>query len=225
MGWKALALDDVEAVPWRGTELVWRPVRSALGTRIVGMGGYTADRAGQVVIEGHTESEDGLHHEEVYVVLRGRATFTLGDDEVDAPAGTLVFARPGTKRGAIAAEDGTAVLGVGAKPGVVFEPSPWEDSFAAGSYADLGQVDKAREIMDAALAARPDDWRAHYNYACLLALNDDSEAAIAELQRAHELEPEEVSKHAEGDSDFDSIREDPRFSAVAGEANAGGEPA
>ena len=45
-GWKAVALDEVEAVPWRGTELVWHPVRSALGTRIVGMGGYTAERVG-----------------------------------------------------------------------------------------------------------------------------------------------------------------------------------
>ena len=98
-GWKAIALDEVEAVPWRGTELVWHPVRSALGTRIVGMGGYTAERVGQVVIEGHTESEDGLGHEEVYVVLRGRATFTLDDTEVDAPAGTLlVVDDPGVYR-------------------------------------------------------------------------------------------------------------------------------
>ena len=29
----------------------------------------------------------------MYVVVRGRATFTLGDDEVDAPAGTIVFLR------------------------------------------------------------------------------------------------------------------------------------
>src|SRR3954468_6765411 len=89
-GWKALDLDAIEGVPWRGTELVWRPVRQALGTRIVGMGGYTAERAGQIVIEGHTESEDGMGHEEVYVVLRGRATFTLDGTELDAPAGTFV---------------------------------------------------------------------------------------------------------------------------------------
>ena len=29
-GWKAIALDEIEAVPWRDTELVWRPVRGAL---------------------------------------------------------------------------------------------------------------------------------------------------------------------------------------------------
>src|SRR3954464_8467231 len=98
-GWKALGIDAIEAVPWRGTELVWRPVRQALGTRIAGMGGYTADRPGQVVIEGHTESEDGMGHQEVYVVLRGRATFTLDGTELDAPAGTFVAANdPGVRR-------------------------------------------------------------------------------------------------------------------------------
>jgi quercetin dioxygenase-like cupin family protein len=219
-GYEVAHIDELEELPINKGEFVWRPVRRRFGITAFGTNAYTAD-AGQRVVEEHTESGG---HQELYVVLRGRATFTLDGEEVDAPAGTLVFAQPGTKRGAVAAEDGTAVLGVGAKPGVVFEPSPWEESFAAGSYADQGQVDKAREIMDAALAARPDDWRAHYNYACLLALNDDPEAAIAELQRAHELEPGEVSNYARGDSDFDSIRDDPRFSAVAGQADAGGEP-
>jgi quercetin dioxygenase-like cupin family protein len=126
VGWKALGLDDVEAVPWRGTELVWRPVRGALGTRIVGMGGYTAARAGQVVIEGHTESEDGLHHEEVYIVLRGRATFTLDGTEVDAPAGTFVaVVDPSVHRRAVAAEPDTAVLALGALPTFVPSDSEW----------------------------------------------------------------------------------------------------
>ena len=124
-GWKALALDEVEAVQWQGTELVWRPVRGALGTRIVGMGAYTAERAGQVVIGGHTESHDGLGHEEVYVVLRGRATFTLDGKELDAPAGTFVaVVDPGVHRRAVAAEPGTAVLALGGPP--VFSPSDSE---------------------------------------------------------------------------------------------------
>ena len=219
-GYEVAHVDELEELPINKGEFVWRPVRRRFGISAFGTNAYTA-KAGQRVIEEHTEQGG---HEELYVVLRGRATFTLGDDEVDAPAGTLVFARPGTKRGAIAVEDGTAVLGVGAKPGVVFEPSPWEDSFAAGAYADLGEWEKGRELMEAAVAARPDDWRAHYNFACLLAVNGDADGAVAELQRAHELEPEEVSKYADGDSDFDSIRDDPRFSAVAGQADAAGEP-
>src|SRR3954451_18531817 len=125
-GWKALDLDAIEGVPWRGTELVWHPVRQALGTRIVGMGGYTAERAGQIVIEGHTESEDGLNHEEVYLVLRGRATFTLDGDELDAPAGTFVAVLdPSVHRRAVAAEAGTAVLALGAMPSFVPSDSEW----------------------------------------------------------------------------------------------------
>ena len=220
-GYEVAHIDELEELPINKGEFVWRPVRRRFGITAFGTNAYTAN-AGQRVVEEHSESGG---HQELYVVLRGRATFTLDGEEIDAPAGTLVFAQPGTKRGAIAAEDGTAVLGVGAKPGEVFEPSPWEDSFAAGSYADLGQVEKAREIMDAALAARPDDWRAHYNYACLLALNDEPEAAITELQRAYELEPKEVGDYAGRDSDLDSIRDDPRVSAIAGQADAGGEGA
>jgi quercetin dioxygenase-like cupin family protein len=220
-GYEVAHIDELEELPINKGEFVWRPVRRRFGITAFGTNAYTAD-AGQRVVEEHSETGG---HQELYVVLRGRATFTLDGEEIDAPAGTLVFAQPGTKRGAIAAEDGTAVLGVGAKPGEIFEPSPWEDSFAAGSYADQGQVEKAREIMDAALAARPDDWRAHYNYACLLALNDEPEAAITELQRAYELEPKEVGDYAGRDSDLDSIRDDPRVSAIAGQADAGGEGA
>src|SRR3954470_11231597 len=218
-GYDVAHIDELEELPINKGEFVWRPVRRRFGISAFGTNAYTAE-AGQRVVEEHTETGG---HQELYVVLRGRATFTLDGEEVDAPAGTLVFVQPGTKRGAVAAEDGTAVLGVGAKPGEIFEPSPWEDSFAAGSYAEQGQVEKAREIMDAALAARPDDWRGRYNYACLLALNGEPESAIAELQRAYELEPEEVAGYVPRDTDLDSIRDDPRVSAIAGETDAGGE--
>src|SRR3954469_16227077 len=148
-GWKALDLDAIEAVPWRGTELVWRPVRHALGTRIVGLGGYTADRAGQIVIEGHTESEDGMGHEEVYVVLRGRATFTLDGTELDAPAGTFVaVSDPSVHRRAVAAEPGTAVLALGGPPG----PGAPPPGPPAGLRAGRLRVDRARA---AAPAHRP----------------------------------------------------------------------
>jgi quercetin dioxygenase-like cupin family protein len=220
-GYEVAHIDELEELPINKGEFVWRPVRRRFGISAFGTNAYTA-KAGQRVIEEHTESGG---HEELYVVLRGRATFTLGDDEVDAPAGTLVFAQPGTKRGAIAVEDGTAVLGVGAKPGVVFEPSPWEDVFAASSYADMGQVEKARTLIEGTVEARPDDWQSHYNFACFEALHGDPEAAIAELRRAHELEPTRVAELAVDDSDFDSIREDARFSAIAGQADAAGETA
>lgn len=201
-------VDELEEIPVNEGEFVWRPVRRRFGISAFGTNAYTAERAGQRVVEEHFE-RDG--HEELYVVLRGRATFTLGEDEVDAPAGTLVFVQPGTRRGAIAAEDGTAVLAVGAKPGVVFEPSPWEDAFAAYTYATTGQVDRGRELMRQAIEQHPDAWQGHYNLACIEARVGDPEAAFEALRRAAELGGEEVRNAAPKDPDFASIRDDPRF--------------
>ncbi len=217
-GYEIAHVDELEELPINDGEFVWRPVRRRFGISAFGTNAYTA-KAGQRVVEEHHE-RDG--HEELYVVLRGRATFTLGDDEIDAPAGTLVFARPGTKRGAIAAEEGTAVLAVGAKPGIVFEPSPWEDIFAAFSYAGKGEIEKARELITGAVARRPDEWQGHFNAACFEILHGDKEAGIAHLQKAHELDPERVEEAAAKDSDFDAVRDDPRVSAIAGKASTGG---
>ena len=194
-GWKAMTLDEIEAVPWRDTELVWRPVRGALGTHIVGMGGYTADRKGQLVIEGHTESEDGLGHEEVYIVLRGRARFTLGEDEIDAPAGTfLLVDDPGVFRRAVAAEPGTAVLALGGPP--VFTPSdsewierarPYLRSDPARAIAileDLRAVKPEGPVAEVAAAflalARGDGPAAHATLAALLARRPDLRPVLAD---------------------------------------------
>jgi quercetin dioxygenase-like cupin family protein len=211
-GYEVAHVDELEELPINHGEFVWRPVRRRFGISAFGTNAYTA-RAGQRVVEEHYE-RDG--HEEMYVVLRGRATFALGDDEVDAPAGTIVFARPGTKRGAIAAEDDTAVLAVGAKPGVVFEPSPWEDMFAAFSYAGKGETDKARELITVAVEHQPDAWQGYFNLACFEVLYGDKDEGIAQLQRAYELDPETVAEAARSDSDFDPVRDDPRFAAIAG---------
>jgi quercetin dioxygenase-like cupin family protein len=212
-GYEIAHVDELEELPVNGGEFVWRPVRRRFGIGAFGTNAYTA-AAGQRVVEEHSE-EDG--HEEMYVVLRGRATFALGNDEVDAGAGTLIFVRPGTKRGAVAVEDGTAVLAVGAKPGVVFEPSPWEDIFAAFSYAEKGEIEKARALIDGAVAARPDEWQGPYNAACFeIRYGGDNEAGIAHLQRAYELAPERVRPIAAKDTDLDPVRADPRVAAVTG---------
>ncbi len=97
MSYEVAHLDELESLPVNNGEFTWRPVRRRFGISAFGTNAYTGDR-GKRVIEEHHE-RDG--HEEMYVVLRGRATFALGDDEVDAPAGTLVFVQPGTRRGAV----------------------------------------------------------------------------------------------------------------------------
>jgi quercetin dioxygenase-like cupin family protein len=210
--YEVVHVDELEELPINDGEFVWRPVRRRFGISAFGTNAYTA-KSGQRVVEEHFE-RDG--HEEMYVVLRGRARFTLGDDEVDAPAGSIVFAKPGTKRGAIASEDDTAVLAVGAKPGVVFEPSAWEDIFAAFSYAGKGEIDKARGLITEAVERDPNAWQGYYNFACFEVLYGDKDEGIAHLQRAYELDPETVSEAAKKDSDFDTVKEDPRVSAIAG---------
>jgi quercetin dioxygenase-like cupin family protein len=218
-GYEVAHIDELEELPINGGEFVWRPVRRRFGITAFGTNAYTGN-AGQRVIEEHSERDN---HQEMYVVLRGHATFTLEDDEVDAPAGTIVFARPGTKRGAIAAEDNTAILAVGAKPGEVFEPSPWEDVFVANSYAEMGNLEDARKLTAQALKSHPDAWQGFFNAACLEARVGDSDRAFEHLERAVELEPEKAREFAKTDSDFDSIRDEPRFaSLISGESDSAG---
>ncbi len=209
-GYEVAHVDELDVMPVNGGEFVWRPVRRRFGISAFGSNAYSAEKAGQRVIEEHSE-RDG--HEEMYIVLRGRATFQLGDDEVDAAPGTLVFLRPGTRRGAVATEDNTFILAVGAKPGVVFEPSPWEDVFAAYSYAEQGEVERGRELVQKAIGEHPDAWQGHYNAACIEARFGDADAAIAHLKRSVELDAEATKKAASGDRDFDSIRDRPDYPA------------
>jgi mannose-6-phosphate isomerase-like protein (cupin superfamily) len=209
-GYETAHIDELDVMPVNNGEFVWRPVRRRFGISAFGSNAYSADKAGQRVIEEHFE-RDG--HEEMYVVLRGGVTFTLGEDELEAGPGTLVFVRPGTRRGAIATEDGTFVLAVGAKPGVVFEPSPWEQVFAGYTYAELGDLERGRAEVREAIERTPDAWQGYYNSACIEARFGDRDKAIAHLKRSVELDEEATKKAAANDSDFDSIRERPDYPA------------
>ena len=203
------SFDELERLPVDDEGLTWRPIRRRFDIRAFGTNAYTADRAGQRVLEEHSET-DG--HEELYVVVGGRATFTLGDDEVDAPAGTLVFVRPGTKRGAIAAEDKTTLMAVGAKRGVAYEPSRWEIAFAAYGYRKLGDHERGRRMLEEAVAERPDEWQGHYHLACFAALSGNRDEALDHLERAVAIDPK-AAEWAATDEDFDAVRDDPRFPA------------
>ena len=95
--------------------------------------------------------------------LEGRATFTVGDDTVDGPAGTIVFVRdPAVQRGAVAVEPGTCVLTVGAKAGEAYSPRPWELNaegfplFDAGERRGMSRLDRTRARARPAPGARGD---------------------------------------------------------------------
>jgi tetratricopeptide (TPR) repeat protein len=213
-------IEDLERYPIAGQDgLTWRPVRRHFDIRAFGVNAYTAEEAGQRVVEEHRE-EGG--HEELYVVIAGRATFTLDGEEHDAPAGTLVHCTPGTLRGAVAAEPGTTVLGIGAKPGEIFQPSGWEWVFAGVSLLDQGDEEGARRELLAGIDANPTAWQGPFNLACIEARLGNREAAFEQLERAAELDREAVAEYAPNDSDFASIMDDPRFLAVTGQTDADG---
>jgi quercetin dioxygenase-like cupin family protein len=206
-------LAEIEPVEDRDRR--WRQVRHHFGIEAFGVNAWSADAGAEVVNE-HSE-QDG--DEELYFVASGRATFTIDGDDVDAPTGTFVFVRPGTSRRAVAAEDGTTVVVVGAPPGEPYVAFGWELFLPA---YNRGDYDEAAAALREALATHPDDTRVVYNLACVESLTGRHDDAVEHLRRAIELRPE-LADHARSDSDLDAIRDDPRFeSAVAGKPDAAG---
>ena len=206
---KIVHIDELEVIPVGDRGLQWRPIRMHFGIRAFGTNAYTAE-VGDEVVEEHTE---GTHkHEEMYVVVRGRATFTVDGEDIDAPAGTIVhLPDPSVRRQAVAAEPGTAVLAVGAKPGEAFEPSAWELGFCAAQM----EPKKAVAYVEEHMHEYPESAATHFNLACFRALAGDPEGALDALERAADLDADAVRKWAENDSDLDSIRDDPRFKELA----------
>ena len=203
---KKLSLDELEGIPVLGS-LVWKPVRKTLGVTAFGINAYTAANAGDEVVEDHNET--ALGHEEIYAVVAGHAAFTVDGEEVDAPAGTLVYLdEPAQQRSAVAKEPNTTVLAIGGVPGT-HEVSPWEYFFPALPHVRAGEYDKARAILDAALKEK-DLPAVHYQLACVEALAGNTERALDELQTAIDG-GERFREYARTDEDFGSIRADPRF--------------
>ena len=209
--WGSLRLDEIDPIPVVNGTLLWRPIRRTLDIGAFGINAYVAPEAGADVVEEHTES--ALGHEEVYIVLSGRATFTLADDVLDAPTGTVVFIRdPAVKRHARAEEPGTQVLAVGGRRGEGFEQSPWEDFFAAEPLRAAGDYDAYVAALASALVKRPDHPATLYNLACAEALAGRADDALAHLRRALELKPE-WAEMARKDDDFASVRDAPGWPA------------
>lgn len=126
---KSVHIDDIppphEA---EGNEPEWKPVRIHFGIESFGVNAWVARADGEPIIERHSETDEtGTQHEELYLVTRGHATFQVGDETIEAPAGTFVYVRdPDAVREAIGRSKGTTVLALGAARGEAFTPSEWE---------------------------------------------------------------------------------------------------
>src|SRR5438270_12116720 len=104
-GYAVAHLDEIDEIE-DGRE-PWRPVRHHFGITGFGVNAWTARDAGERIINERDESDES--NEELYVVLRGRATFELDGERVDSTHGTLVFARPGVKHTSAAEEAETSI--------------------------------------------------------------------------------------------------------------------
>ena len=202
--WGTLRIAEVQPITVAGG-LRWRPIRRTLGIEAFGMNAYTADEVGDDVVESHTEQS--LGHQEVYVVLAGRATFELDGETLDAPAGTVVFLRdPAVRRYARAAEPGTTVLAVGGRAGEAYTPSAWEWYFEAERFRDPLDPEAALRLMDEANERFPDHPGVVYSTACWLALGGQDDEALAALRRAIELDPR-AREWAASDGDLAALRD------------------
>jgi tetratricopeptide (TPR) repeat protein len=203
-------LDDLVAYEIPG-QARWHMIRSTLDVQAFGINAWTTSEHGQQLVGEHDET--GLGHEEMYVVIAGRATFTLDGEAVDAPAGSVVHVpEPTVKRSAVGTA-GTTVLVVGAKRGEAFTPSQWERSAQALRFWPTEEWDKAIEVLEQHLAETPDNGGVRYNLACAHARAGNSDVALEHLARAVELQPTFL-EYAQRDDDLASIRDDERFPAV-----------
>jgi tetratricopeptide (TPR) repeat protein len=191
----------------------WRPVRHHFGITSFGVNAWTGREPGDRIINEHDESVD--ENEELYLVQSGRATFELDGERMDAPAGTLVFARPSVKRTAFAEEPGTTIVALGGIPGRAYEPGGWEvwaplhPLYESSRYAEA--ADRGRELIE----AHPEYANVVYNVACCESLAGRTADAIEHLRLAIDRN-ERLRSLAAGDSDFDPIRNEPAFEELVG---------
>jgi tetratricopeptide (TPR) repeat protein len=190
----------------------WRPVRHHFGIRSFGVNAWTGHEAGDRIINEHDEEGED---EELYVVQSGRARFELDGESVDAPSGTYVFVEPGVKRTAYAEEAGTTLLAIGAQPGRAYEPSGWELWAEVGPLYQSGRYEEAADRATALVDANPEYSMLLYNLACVESLAGRKDEAIEHLRQAA-AKSDSARAYAAKDSDFDAIRDDPRFKELVG---------
>jgi len=206
-------LDAIEEFADAGCH--YRPIRHRLCITAFGVTAWTAHAAGDLVINEHDEG-DPTADQELFLVLCGHAVFDLDGDRVDAPAGTLVFASPRTKRMATATEESTTIIAMEGTPGQAYEPRGWElwaplaPRYAAGQYAEVA------DRLGTLVAANPQYPMLFFNLACCESLSGRTKEALDHLRRAVEMS-DEFRRSARSDSDLAPIRDEPAFKQLIGD--------
>jgi uncharacterized cupin superfamily protein len=101
----------------------WQPLNERLGIRNFGISAVAMDPGDDFDIE-HDEADAA--HQEVYVVVSGRAGFRVGDEEFEAGPGDVVAVPdPVETRDYWAVEPGTRIVCLGAGPGAEHPFGEW----------------------------------------------------------------------------------------------------
>jgi hypothetical protein len=159
---------------------------TSVGITAFGVTAWTARAARDLVINEHDE-DDPTADQELFLVLRGHVGFELDGDRVDAPAGTLVFAPPHTKRMATAKEEGTTIIALEGTPGQAYEPRGWElwaplaHLYAAGEYAEVA------DRLGVLVAASPQYPMLFFNLACCESLSGRTSDALDHPARRRDV--------------------------------------
>ena len=186
-GFQALSIFDAEAVAVADGTLQWVPVRRLLGIRAFGTNAYRAANTGDTVIEEHVESPG---QEELYVVVSGRARFTIAEQDLEAPAGTAIFVRdPEVRRAAVALEGGTVVLAVGGWPDRPYHALPWEPIYLAHGAMSRGDWAAAARILEREAGEHRENAFVRYRLACCHARLGGTDRAVEELRHAVQGNP------------------------------------
>ena len=126
-GYWVRRLDELLVPTDDPNEFDWYPVQHHLGLGGFGVNAFGGD-AGTVLVAEHDETESG--QEELYVVVESAVSFSLAGEAVRAPAVAFVAVPdPAIRRAAVALEDGTLLLAIGAPAGSGFQTTWKRENF------------------------------------------------------------------------------------------------
>jgi tetratricopeptide (TPR) repeat protein len=214
--YRVLALDD-SFEPIRGGGdggRAYAPLRRKLDIGAFGTYAIRSAEGKELVRERTATGPGADRHEELYVVLTGRARFTVDGEEIDAPAGTAVFIREvEATRSAVSVDGEATVLLVGGRRGEPWRLTPGESMYEFWPLYEAKDYEGALAVVEQTLDEFPGNGLALYNIACMSSLLGRREPALEHLRAAIDAHPP-YAENAREDEDFAPLRDDPRFQAL-----------
>jgi tetratricopeptide (TPR) repeat protein len=222
MSGRAIHISELFGPPDRDDKGQWAQIRLAFGIEAFGVNAWSSTEAGQAIISEHDETDSRIGpQQELYFVASGHAVFTVAGDQIDGPPGTFVFVRdPTATRKAVATEPETTIVAVGAPKGSAYRPTDWERGARVLRHWATKDWEAAIAELSELHDQQPEDATILYNLACAESLAGRREDALGHLRQSVELD-DSFAKLAVEDDDFAAIRDEPEFSAVAGQTGTG----